>query len=418
MKGKFLLLDGDDLELDEAERTIIAPTRFRQSPVINNGLHRCANFSNTVIKEGGVWRAWYMAALDEATTQRYTAHVTSANGLNWSAPLIVQNTLGREFSDILDTGQPGPERYQGFRKSDDLPPRWYANRLTSAEGLNWQDRGNVTPAEYGETWQPYKFGNNYGLLHRWNRSHSWTDKEGHQHVNTIHDPTFTRLIGITTSPNPAVFPASRLLFAPDNQDSGETQFYAVSSIIQAGQYYVGFLHVLRDDLVASGAPAGSFGTGYSVLIWSRDGLIWQRSRTPYFSPNPAVGSWDHAITWIDSVVPIGNEVWLFYGGYRHGHKTYTDRQIGVVKTKKDRYVAADGLLRTHPFVNTAGSLYLNMDGAVRVRVRDANNKLLKASGLLVANSVNRPSGINLSVFKGQTIKLEFEGGLLYSYRLA
>lgn len=415
----ILFLDPAYFEEDEAIRTVTRPVRYRQTPVITNGLHRCANFSHTISRlPDGTWQAWYIAATDPQTLNRYTAYSTSSNGLtSWTSPLQLPGTAGQEFSDILDGGVPGPERFKGFRRWDGPPPRWQGSMLVSPDGRAWTDKGPVTAEKYGETWQPYKVGFLYGLLHRWNiKDFEWTDKEGVHHKNTKLDP-FVRCLGLTYSPLPTQFPASRLLFFPDNQDSGECQFYAASGIVRMGQYYVGLLHILRDDLKATGTKPGSYGMGYSVLIWSRYGLDWQRSREPFLAPNPAAGSWDHAVSWIDSIEPVGNEIRYYYGGYAEGHKVFNDRQIGVVKGKKDRLVAAAGRIRTYPFTNTARFLALNLDGEVLVEVLDGANRVLKTIGPIVANSVNRPAGLDLALYKGKTIKLQFTGRGLYAYRL-
>lgn len=419
MKGTYLFLDGDWLEIDDVVRTVAKPQRHRVTPIITNVKHRCANFSHTILKNDGPgYTCWYIAAEDEATLQRYTGRITSLDGYTWNAPTQIEGTLTREFSDILDEGVPGAERYKGYRKSDDAPPRWYGYLMLSPDGINWYEHGRVTPAEYGETWQPYKVGPQYGLLHRWNvKDYEWVDAQANHHKNTIHDPTFARCIGITNSTDPRNFPASRLLFAADSQDDGETQFYAVSGIVKRGQYYVGFLHVLRDDLTAFGAKPGAYGMGYSVLIWSKDGLTWQRSREPFLSPNWAAGTWDHAVTWIDSIIPVGNDIRLYYGGYQHGHKVFTDRQIGFVRVKKDRFIAATGVMRTRPFINVANLLHLNLDGAVTVRIMDENNYVLRAASVQ-GNSIGQWVGIGIKDYKGKRIKLEFEGGKLYSFKLS
>ena len=47
------------------------------------------------------------------------------------------------------------------------------------------------------------------------------------------------------------------------------------------------------------------------------------------------------MTWIGYALPVGDEVYLYYGGYARGHKVEpdTERQIGLAKMKRDRYVA-------------------------------------------------------------------------------
>ncbi len=150
-------------------------------------------------------------------------------------------------------------------------------------------------------------------------------------------------------------------------------------MLARGDTLVGFLKVLRDDLPAD--PDGRVaGIGYSVLVWSHDGTIWHRDREPYFDRNPEPGSWDHAMAWIDCPLPVGDEVYLYYGGYARGHKVEpaTERQVGLVKVPRDRYVAwetgpAGGTLRTTPVVLAGKTLSLNLDthtGEARVQLVD------------------------------------------------
>ena len=103
--------------------------------------------------------------------------------------------------------------------------------------------------------------------------------------------------------------------------------------------------VLRDDLKADQPPEprDAYGIGYTTLAWTRDGEHWTRDREKFFDRHPQHGAWDHAHAWIDEQVPVGDEVYLYYGGYKSGHKVnrFEERQIGLVKMKRDRYVARE-----------------------------------------------------------------------------
>jgi hypothetical protein len=137
--------------------------------------------------------------------------------------------------------------------------------------------------------------------------------------------------------------------------------------------------VLRDDLPCD--PRGPVdGIGYTVLATSRDGVTWQRDREPFLDRDPEPGRWDHAMSWIGGVLPVGDEVYLYYGGYARGHKIGPgrERQIGMARMTLDRYVSqsagpSGGTLLTPPIVIADESLYLNVHaprGDVRVRVLD------------------------------------------------
>src|SRR5207244_7000758 len=136
------------------------------------------------------------------------------------------------------------------------------------------------------------------------------------------------------------------------------------------------VRALHDDLRCDrGGPKD--GIGYTVLATSRDGVTWQRSREPFLDRNPEQGSWDHAMTWMSYALPVGDQVFFYYGGYARGHKIAptTERQIGLARMKQDRYVALiptrqEGTLRTHPLVVAGNRITINANathGTVRVR---------------------------------------------------
>ena len=113
--------------------------------------------------------------------------------------------------------------------------------------------------------------------------------------------------------------------------------------------------ILRDDLKASDTEPGSFGRAHTSLAWSRDGRTWVRDREKFFEPDDNPSAWDHAHAWIDEQVVADDEVYLYYGGYKQGHKVnrFQERQIGLVRMPLDRYVARrtkskPGSLRTTP----------------------------------------------------------------------
>lgn len=383
----------------------MTPPTKRLQPIFRN----VSNFSVTVLPHQEQYLAWIVRG-NADTSERYTALASSPNGLDsWTPFQPVPGTLNMDFTDIL----PG---FRAVRRLAGNPPRWFGEFMSSFDGLNWQSHGRCTPERYGENWQLFRLGQEHGLIHRWNQPHDWVDLEGKFHHNTEHDPTFARCLGISHSANPASFPASRLLFAPDNTDSGETQFYGTSNIWQRGQLYLMLVHILRDDLIAEGVD-DAYGTGYSTVAYSRNGKEWRRFREPFLSPEP--GSWNHAIAWGDCVLPLENETRYYFGGYARGHKAHTDRSIGYAVGRRDRLVYATGHLRTPAFLNTSGSFAVNLDGAMRVRILDEDNHFLRGSGVITANSINRPVNIGLGSFKGQRIKLEFlVEGKLYSFSLS
>ena len=89
------------------------------------------------------------------------------------------------------------------------------------------------------------------------------------------------------------------------------------------------------------------------------------------------------MAWCDYQLPVGGEVYIYYGGYARGHKVerFTERQIGLVRMKRDRYVAreaeTDGVIRTRLLTIKGTALRLNIDasqGEARVQMLDESGK--------------------------------------------
>ncbi len=159
---------------------------------------------------------------------------------------------------------------------------------------------------------------------------------------------FRRCVGQSVSLDGVKWELPRRIFKPDDRDEGVTEFYSIGGVMARG----GLLKVLRDDLPCDpGGPRQ--GIGYTVLAWTRDGENWERDREPFFNRNPGPGTWDHAMAWGDCQLLVGDDLYIYYGGYAQGHKVAreTERQIGLVRLPRDRYVSRaagheEGTLRT------------------------------------------------------------------------
>jgi hypothetical protein len=95
------------------------------------------------------------------------------------------------------------------------------------------------------------------------------------------------------------------------------------------------------------------------------------------------------MTWGDCLLPVDDEVFIYYGGYARGHKVerFKERQIGFARMQRDRFVArragADqGVLRTAPIVLSGSQLSLNaqIGGEARVALLDQGGLPLAGFG--------------------------------------
>jgi hypothetical protein len=104
------------------------------------------------------------------------------------------------------------------------------------------------------------------------------------------------------------------------------------------------------------------------------------------------------MTWIGAAVPVGDEVFFYYGGYARGHKVEpaTERQIGLARMKRDRYLSLapshdEGRLVTRPFVVPGGRLTVNARarrGAVFVRLLDPTGNPIEDHGAAEASPLD------------------------------
>jgi hypothetical protein len=170
-------------------------------------------------------------------------------------------------------------------------------------------------------------------------------------------------------------------------------------------------------LFSRGKWPGSNAIGYTSLAFSRDGVAWHRCHEPFLDRNHQAGAWDHAMTWGSAVLHVGEELLIYYGGYARGHEVAagTERQLGLARMKRDRYVALvptgeQGKLLTKPFVLPDARMAVNLKaakGQVVLRMLDSAGKALDdvpsqtLSGDSVAARVTWPSRLH-----GKPVRLE------------
>jgi len=225
---------------------------------------------------------------------------------------------------------------------------------------------------------------------------------------------------------------------PDARDEGETQFYAMDGFLIRGDLTIGMVKVLRDDLKADAPPdpPDAYGIGYTYLAWTRDGKNWTRDREKFLDRSADKNAWDHSHAWIDEQLPVGTNVYLYYAGYKRGHKVnrFEERQIGLITMPRDRYVAREagaepGILRTPLLALRGTKLSVNTDashGELRVQICDADGKPIKGFAAkdfqtVKTDSVNTPLRWkkSLAELNNKPVRLEFsmKNARLFSFNL-
>jgi len=294
-------------------------------------------FSVSKSPESGRFRIWFGVA-DEAKSggRSHVGYMESEDGIHWIRPrrVLADPTPIQFGSEVIDQGPLCKDHARRYVLS-----YWYEGGLriaVSPDGLTFRpiQPGVVIRHNHdinNVSWDP--------LRNRFVATVSAVVKSPHfkGQRRTTFQSFSTDLLSWT---DPWI-----ILRADDSFDEGDTQFYAMNAYLNRGPLRLGMVKVLRDDLF-SDPPAlleqrgGGYGTGYTTLAWTRDGEHWVRDREVFLDRGPT-GSWDRSHAWIDEQVIVGEEVYLYYGGYRSGHKAnrFEERQIGLVRMPLDRYVA-------------------------------------------------------------------------------
>ena len=424
-KGPHLFVDDYLIATSNGvERKVNQPKRFLKQPVVTGSLeHQNWQPFLSVIHDPALpsekqFRMWYnVDTVDETSDGNFfgaSGLLASTDGIRWPGPYLHLESLPadgrvRFNSSVLDEGpmhQPAAERYKIMYF--DAGPGGVGPRVAfSPDGVKWvmQNGGKpVIPTYNGDdiwTTGYDSIRKRYFLIGKVLEPYAWTNAEGEK-LNVVIRRYFTRF-----SSDFVNWGEKKMVFEPDERDSGITQWYGAAGFQVRGDLIVGFLRVLRDDMSPEGVPQeaidanttgfagvgasglgdkGGSGMGYTVLCWTRDGETWHRDRhnDKFLEPDPRVGSWDHAMSWVGTSTPVGDELYLYYAGYRWGHKYRhsVDRQIGLVKAKRDRFVARrsgpeGGTLLTPPVTIEGDRLAINAsaaNGEIRVQALDADGK--------------------------------------------
>ena len=375
----------------------------------------------------GRFRLWYGAWDDsKGSSTSHIGYLESADGIHWIRPFrLLADPAPIQFGDsVIDDGSACADPARRYRLG------WWSDGglkiACSPDGLGW------TPLA------PFPV-----LRHNHDITNVFRDTLRDRYVATVSVYTTgatwsgTRRVTMqSTSADLLHWEKPWYILTPvDGIDEGETQFYCMNGHLIRGDLWIGLVKVLRDDLRASGTPEGSFGIGYTTLAWTRDGEHWVRDPEPFFEPDPMPGAWDHAHAWMDYQLPVGDEVYVYYGGYKNGHKMnrFEERQLGLVRMPCDRYVAREtgasrGTLRTPVVALDSAGLTVNakVAGELRVRILDGAGKPLPGFDFadclpICGDSVAHPVRwtAELASVRGRAVRLEFalEDAQLYAFGL-
>jgi len=388
--GPHLFID-DYLIAEQSllSRTVNNPVKI-PNPIITGGKDGDENFQPymSVLRDPdtGRFRIWYNTA--EHISQSHIGYMKSEDGIHWIRPhRVLKDPHQIKFGvTVLDRGKEFENQAQRY-----VLAFWHGDGMkiaVSADGLDWKMLTNKTVWEHNHDinslhWDPIR--KQYLAIGSVRLKHErWEGTQRIPHQSVSKDL-------LTWEEKWPIFMAK--IGAPIEE--GETQFYAMSGVISRGDLLIGLVKILRDDLNATPGKIAkemgdmdrkAAGLGYTVLAWTRDGRTWQRDHEPFMPNDPHPDAWDHAHVWGDEQIIVGDETFIYYGGYKRGHKVnrFNERQIGLARMPRDRYVAREadlnmGSLITKSLILNGSSMTVNayVLGEMRVRLLDQEGRPIK-----------------------------------------
>jgi hypothetical protein len=177
------------------------------------------------------------------------------------------------------------------------------------------------------------------------------------------------------------------------------------------------------------------------LATSRDGIQWQRAggRNPFLRLGPPDAGDSKMIYAFTQPVQVGDELWIYYGGFRYGISEGVALKRGAyfrARLRLDGFISADapyegGELVTVPLRFQGERLQLNADtsagGAIRVQLEDESGDPLAGYDMSQADEVNGNSVRHIvswggrphvGELAGRVVRLRFlmNGCKLYSFQ--
>ena len=421
--GPCLLLDDFLLAQSEHLARKVTPPARHPAPVVTGAGSdgrgdRCFQPYLTVIRDPLTrrFRIWY--SVPESEGQSHVATMESEDGVKWIRPHRVladpaRITFGCAIVDRGPEFPRGEERFAlGFFGTH--RGRGGLQIAVSPDGLRWNGLDVVLPTSHDIVWLGWD-----PLRRRYLAFVSMIERG------------WCRTPYQSVSDDLRSWKEPWRVAKPEPGEEGETQFYCMAGAMARGDLLVALVKVLRDDLNAEpGVTAKDLGDtqrafagiGYTGVAWSRDGETWTRDIEPFLDRNAEPGTWDRAMAWGDCQLVVDDETFVYYGGYRRGHKVerFTERQIGLARMPRDRYVArvagpTPGKLRTRAAVLDATGLALNarVKGAIKARILDAEGRPVEGYDWTDGRPI-RGDGVRLEVtwrrplveLKGKAVALE------------
>lgn len=396
-----------------------------------------------------LFRMWYTAG-------NLICLATSKDGLHWDKPVLgLVEFQGSKQNNILPPAQFKPyffkdmhesdpaKRYKGLERRGTMSTTMQWNLFYSPDGFQWTPCSenpviDTSPriGRWGPTefmgWDPIR---QVYAVHMENSLHRWS-------------PAGKRLVGRAESPDMIHWSEPETIIVPDGQDPPDMDFYCMPAITYEGQY-VGLLWTFRTIRT----------TIVPQIVFSRDGIHYNRAYREPFIARGAKGMFDAAVVYPITPIVHGDRILFYYtgGNYRDGKtlKALGDKAmfaVGLAMTPRDRFVSFEGArfsdeaarkpysqVVTRSFTFSGSQLHLNLQanlyvGAgvsgpceVRVEILEPTHHVMSGFGFEDCDPLSQ-GGLDqvvswkgrrdLSKLAGKPIKLRFHfrNASLYAFQ--
>ncbi len=471
--NKRLLFDEASVEAKEGFTTVMNPALRTEAPVLTPEepweRHGCC--APTVMLDSGVYKMWYCAYGEDDVAR--SCYAVSTDGIHWQRPnLGLIDYAGSRDNNIVISFHGGvfqhhgsifkdpadkPERrfkciyggglyayesiYGGgarFRYDAVLPATWHYSGIAGAyspDGIHWTPYEELIMPWYTDTVNVAFWDDRiqkYVAYVRWNE---YLRVE----AGALKGSFDYRAIARSESQDFENFPLPEKILEPDFNHPEDADMWGGGLYDTAAVKYP---FAADAYLIFTAAYHHTNDTLDVELATSSDGVHFTRWREPFVRLGPA-GDFDSMMIYMGvGMLPIGDEIWLYYGGFDQPHDQVTEGKyrpaIGRVRVRLDGFVSQDaggqgGWLTTRPFVLEGDHLEVNLDGSSRgwlkVEILDETMQPLQGfteqeADRLVGNDVRSVATWggkrDLSAIRGKPVRLRFVGSSvkLYAFQLA
>ncbi len=178
-----------------------------------------------------------------------------------------------------------------------------------------------------------------------------------------------RRVAVKESPDLVRWTHERTVLVPEENDPD--YFYGMT-VFRRGDLFFGQLQIYETV----------FHHLYQELVWSGDGINWQRlpqSAQRIFLNIGQENTWDGGmVSLFEKPILVNDEMRFYYGGNDKAHNTFGVGAIGLATTKRDRLIGVRsmpdtlGRVLTRPIL-VKGDLFINAQakGEIRLEIRSA-----------------------------------------------